>query len=39
MKHLDALTAFIERRPLLVAALGWGLALHLLGFIIGRGIL
>ena len=36
MKHLDALTAFIQSRPLLVAALGWGLALYLIGFIIGR---
>lgn len=35
MKHLDALTAFIERHPLLVAAAGWGLALYLLGLVVG----
>lgn len=35
MKHLDALTAFVERRPLLVAALGWALALYLLGLVVG----
>lgn len=39
MKHLDALTAFVERRPLLVAALGWALALYLFGFIVGRSML
>lgn len=39
MKALDSIIAFVEDHPLLIASAGWGIALYLIGYIIGRSMI
>ena len=39
MKALDSIIAFAEDHPRLICFAGWGFALYLIGYIIGRSML